>query len=101
MGITQGAEEFAASQNHIETGFKELGYPPENRRFSPHLTLGGVKHSSLELAELSQVIKPLAVHPAGTTAVDEVAVSWSGLSREGPVYQALSHASLACPSTRR
>lgn len=95
LGVTTGAEELAGLQKEIEKGLKKLGYPPENRRFSPHLTLGRVKHGGPELEELSGVIKSLADYPVGTTAVDEVTVFSSELTREGPVYQALSHAGLA------
>jgi len=95
LGVTQGADELAALQKQIEKGLKKLGYPPENRRFSPHLTVGRVKHAGPELVELSEVIKSLGDQSVGTTAVDEVTVFSSELTREGPVYQALSHAGLA------
>lgn len=95
LGVTIGADELAELHKQIEKGLKKLGYPPENRRFSPHLTLGRVKHAGPELAELSELVKSLSDHPIGTTAVDEVTVFSSELTREGPVYQALSHASLA------
>ncbi len=95
LGVTSGAEELIELNKQIEKGLKTLGYPPDNRRFSPHLTLGRVKRTGPELDELSELITSLADHPVGTTAVDEVTVFSSELTREGPVYQALSHAALA------
>jgi 2'-5' RNA ligase len=95
LGVSTGAEELANLQTHIEKGLKKLGYPPDNRRFSPHLTLGRVKHPGPELAELSELVKSLSDHPAGTTEVDAVTVFSSELTREGPLYQALAHAVLA------
>ncbi len=95
LGVTAGVEKLAALQERIESGLKKLGYPPENRRFSPHLTLGRVKHVGPEPARLTETLRSLAERPAGTTEVDEVAVFSSELTREGPVYQALAHAGLA------
>jgi len=95
LGVTEGAEKLAELQERLEKGLKKLGYPPDNRRFSPHLTLGRVKHAGPELAEVSELIRSLADQPAGTTEVDELAVFSSELTREGPIYQALSHAGLA------
>ncbi len=95
LGVTSGADQLAQLQRSIEKGLKKLGYPPENRRFSPHLTLGRVKHPGPELEELSELIKSLADQPGGTTEVDEVTVFSSELTREGPIYQALAHAALA------
>lgn len=95
LGVTSGVEELGQLHKAIENSLHKLGYPPENRRFSPHLTLGRVKHAGPELAELSEVIVSLADQSAGTVAVDEVTVFSSELTREGPVYQPLSHAPLA------
>lgn len=95
LGVTQGAEELAGLQKQIEKSLKKLGYPPDNRRFSPHLTVGRVKKAGPELDELSELVKSLSDRAVGTSAVDEVTVFSSELTREGPVYQALSHASLA------
>ncbi len=94
LGVTAGAEELAELQRHLEKGLKKLGYPPENRRFSPHLTLGRVRHPGPELAELSKMIESLSGQTGGTTEVDEVTVFSSELTREGPIYQALAHAAL-------
>ncbi len=95
LGVTTGVEQLAELHGQIEKGLEKLGYPPENRRFSPHLTLGRVKHAGPELEELSELIKSLADKPSGTAAVDEVTVFSSELTREGPIYQPLSHAGLA------
>lgn len=95
LGVTSGIEELSELHKAIENTLYKLGYPPENRRFSPHLTLGRVKHAGPELAELSERISSLADQRAGTAAVDEVTVFSSELTREGPVYQPLSHAPLA------
>jgi 2'-5' RNA ligase len=94
LGVTDGAEELGELQRQIEKHLKKLGYPPENRRFSPHLTVGRVKNAGPELEELSELVKSLSDHAIGTSEVDEVRVFSSELTREGPIYQALSHAML-------
>lgn len=95
LGVTRGNKQLLELQEQLEEGLKPLGFPPEKRRFSPHLTLGRVKRQGPELAALSEDLELLADHEAGTTAVDEVTVFSSELTREGPVYQALAHATLA------
>jgi 2'-5' RNA ligase len=94
LGVTSGAEGLIELHKRIEKGLKKLGYPPEGRKFSPHLTLGRARRAGPGLAELSKLLPTLADEKAGTTVVDEVTVFSSELTREGPIYQALSHAEL-------
>ncbi|MHB8898016.1 MAG: RNA 2',3'-cyclic phosphodiesterase [Thermoguttaceae bacterium] len=95
LGVTAGVEQLEHLQKQIEKGLKRLGYPPENRRFSPHLTLGRVKQPGPQLDELAELIRSLSERSAGTTEVDEVTVFSSELTREGPIYQPMAHASLS------
>jgi len=73
-----------------------LGFPPEERRFSPHLTLGRARdpHGAPGLAAaLAQV----AEGPAAPWRASELILFQSHLSPKGPRYEPLSRAPLGEP----
>ena len=43
IGVKRGAEELSALQARLEEGLQRIGFSPEDRPFSPHLTLGRVR----------------------------------------------------------
>lgn len=44
LGIAEGAERVAALQEAVEAAMTALGFPPEDRKFVPHLTLARVRY---------------------------------------------------------
>lgn len=93
MGVQEGLEELAELHEAIEQAMADCGYPPEARRFHPHLTLGRVR-GGRNMAALGQLVASLADAGAGGSDIDEVIVMSSELTRQGPIYTPLGHAEL-------
>lgn len=91
LGVSAGREELAAVQKRIQKALKQLGFKPEARQFSPHLTIGRVRESGPALAEpITEGTDALF----GRSPVTEVVVFSSELSRSGPTYTALCRSPL-------
>lgn len=94
LGVELGRDQLAALQTALEEALAELGYPPEARRFHPHLTLGRVRSGGPALRELGRLIREQADFDAGRCTVQETVVFASHLDRAGPTYEALGRARL-------
>ncbi len=94
LSVERGQEELCQLQQAIEQSLTTLGFPSENRRFRPHLTLGRVRQSGPTPELLAEKIRADANLNAGETIVDEVVVFSSRLTKDGPVYEALARAEL-------
>ncbi len=91
LGVNEGAEPTQLVFQAIERLIAPLGYPPEGRWFTPHLTLGRVRDSSpAALQQLTDLLKKHADFDAGAMQVDSVTVFSSTLGRDGPTYEVLS-----------
>lgn len=80
--------ELALLQRVIESALAKLGYPPEERPFSPHLTLGRVRENATnsELALLSSTLKDINIGILGEVSVDKIHLFKSDLQPGGSVY---------------
>ena len=89
-GIAEGAEELIALHADLEPPLLEQGcYRREERRYTPHITLGRVNDE--QAAE--PIAKLLPKHQAwsgGHTMVKELLVMSSELTAKGPTYAVLS-----------
>lgn len=94
LGVGEGAEPMELLFQAIDRTLGELGYPPEPRHFTPHLTLGRVRDGGAGTAELTELLKKLADFDAGAMTVDEVVTFSSTLSRDGPTHEPLARAEL-------
>lgn len=79
----------------LEGAFAQLGYPPEDRAFSPHLTLGRVR-SPEGRTQLSRALENLAVDWP-PFAVREIILYQSVLSPKGSAYTPLEVIKLGEP----
>ena len=94
IGVEDGAESLIELQEAVdEELYRELRYPRERRRFTPHLTIGRVKRSG-DLTQLAELLAANAQYDADLSVVDEVVTFASFLSPQGPRYEALAHAEL-------
>ena len=79
----------------IEQACADLGFPPETKSFSPHLTLARVKmgawHVGAALAKSGVLDRPLSL---GSLAVESVVLIKSELNPTGSVYTRLWEARL-------
>jgi 2'-5' RNA ligase len=95
VGIGQGQQEVVAIHDALEKPLLELGcYRREERRYTPHVTLGRIEGNAGTDA-LSRELAKQKAWKAGELAVDEIHVMSSELRSEGPIYSVLSRARLA------
>jgi RNA 2',3'-cyclic 3'-phosphodiesterase len=88
LGLRESGDALKVLANRMETECETIGFPKENRPFSPHLTIGRVRepHRSRELAEKHAASKfgPVAF------VVNEVVVYKSELRPTGSIYSKLA-----------
>jgi 2'-5' RNA ligase len=95
VGVT-AAEELKNLARGIEHQTKKLGYPNEDRPFSPHLTLGrvGRQVSLSDIRLIAEALQSLKIEASGTTRVSEIHLYRSDLNPGGAVYTRLYSARL-------
>jgi 2'-5' RNA ligase len=93
-GVGEGTQEVCAVHDALEKVLLKLGcYRREERRYTPHVTLGRVKSEEAN----DKLIAALAKHAGwqgGHETVREVLVMSSELRPQGPTYSVLSRAKL-------
>ena len=95
IGI-QAPAALEALQHGIEAAAATLGYPNEERPFSPHLTIGRVRQhaSPAGLQKVRNALEETQVGSLGTTQVSAVHLFKSDLKPSGAVYTKLFSAPL-------
>lgn len=83
--IADGLEALAHA---VDAALTPLGFEPETRAFTPHLTLGRV-NSLRDWPRLESVITHHAEDDFGSSGVDAVTIYRSTLRRDGAVYTPL------------
>ena len=83
-------------QRGIESASRKLGYESEERRFSPHLTIGRVRQNvtATEQQTIRRALEGTRIDLLGTARVDSVHLYKSDLKPAGSVYTRLYSASL-------
>jgi 2'-5' RNA ligase len=95
VGVGAGVDEFGQLHDALEKPLLELGcYRREERHYTPHITLGRVKHEG-ENEALVKNLQKLKKWQGGQMQVGEVLVMSSQLTSKGPVYAVMSRARLA------
>lgn len=89
-------QELGMLQRGIENDLNRLGYPREERGFSPHLTLGrvGRENDPTDARQIADVLEHYAPGILGVTQVNYVRLYRSDLKPGGSVYTPLFTASL-------
>src|SRR5207249_1254022 len=93
VGVGEGAQPICAIHDELEPPLMELGYRREDRRYTPHLTLGRVKKEG-PTDKLAAALAKQAAWKAGVMTVSEILVMSSDLTSHGPTYGVLSRAKL-------
>lgn len=90
VGTGAGTQELLQLQKDLETRLASVGYPPEQREFSSHLTLARIRNpkAGFKIAQLTQQYKNFEL---GTLAVNSICVYKSQLTPDGPVYTLLGN----------
>jgi len=87
-GIRKGADELTNVFNQLEPLLRKLGFKPDSKGFSPHLTIARVK-TGRNKAELIQRIQELADYEFGIVKADCLRLKKSVLTPKGPIYSTL------------
>jgi 2'-5' RNA ligase len=77
-----------ALRRGVETAAAHLGYAPEERPFSPHLTIGrvGQKISASDVQRIHALLDATKVGGLGTLSVEAVHIFKSDLRPDGSIY---------------
>jgi 2'-5' RNA ligase len=93
-GITEGANELKEIFNQLEPRLRGLGFAPDERGFSPHLTIARVR-SGRNKAQLPHFVTENASYDFGTIRAECLRLKQSVLSPKGPTYSTLKE---ICPN---
>lgn len=96
-GLDNGASEATELAERIEDSLSKIGFPVEDRPFSPHLTIGRVR-SSLNIEKLKDKISSasLEVQPGSAVShkVTSIILFQSTLTPRGSIYTRLHESTL-------
>lgn len=87
-GITEGAGQLRSVFSQLEPRLRNLGFAPDTKGFSPHLTIARVK-SGRNKAELVKFINENADYEFGIIKADCLKLKRSDLTPKGPIYSTL------------
>jgi 2'-5' RNA ligase len=90
-GIAGPPPELVACHRACEQAFAELGFPPEDREFRPHLTIGRSRDQR-GTRDARSAVEGLSSFAAGSFTATEMIVFQSVLSRSGATYTPLARA---------
>jgi 2'-5' RNA ligase len=81
----------------IESTAAGVGYTPEERSFSPHLTIGRVRPrvTREELQKIGKTVTEMNIGPLGNVPVESIHIIRSELKQTGAVYTRLYTAKLS------
>ena len=92
VGIQKGAQELKSVFDQLEPRLQRLGFRPDPKGFSPHLTIARVK-SGRNKAELARHIEEMANYECGIIKAEYLRLKKSVLTPKGPIYSTLKEVS--------
>jgi 2'-5' RNA ligase len=87
-GITDGADQLKSVFSQLEPHLRGLGFTPDHRGFSPHLTIARVR-SGRNKQQLAEFITENANYEFGTVNAKCLRLKKSTLTPKGPIYSTL------------
>jgi len=94
IGLKGDLEPLKILYTTLEENLEKLGFPKEERRFTPHLTIGRAKNISRD-EKLAQALSKFATFKSSPFTVEEIVLFKSTLTPSGAIYQKLSAAKLS------
>jgi 2'-5' RNA ligase len=88
-GATRGGDTLESLHTLLESHLTALGFPAEQKKFKPHLTIGRVK-SPGGLKDLIAIIEKIKHNKIGEMEVSSFSLLSSTLTPRGPIYRELS-----------
>ena len=98
VGIEKGVLQLINIHNQIELKLKKLSIRPDDRGFSPHITVARVK-SAKNKDKLTETVLNTRDKEFGTFNVDSVKLKKSILTPKGPIYTTLAEAKAKTKTT--
>jgi RNA 2',3'-cyclic 3'-phosphodiesterase len=97
IGLTGDLDHLAILQKSLDSNLAKLGFPPENKPFSPHLTLGRVRETATlaDKQTIGKSISTFTIEPGMIFDVLSLNLMQSRLSSAGPTYTRLKSVELA------
>jgi 2'-5' RNA ligase len=86
--MRNGKEEISRIFEQLEPRFRKIGFEPDNRGFSPHVTIARVKTGRMK-DELAKLVDEMRDTPFGIVHVEEVRLKRSVLTPKGPLYSTI------------
>jgi 2'-5' RNA ligase len=87
-GITEGADQLTNVFSQLEPRLRGLGFTPDHKGFSPHLTIARVR-SGRNKAQLAEFVTENANYDFGTIKAECLRLKKSDLTPKGPIYSTL------------
>jgi 2'-5' RNA ligase len=87
LGVRDGDDQLTALHEAIEPRMVELGFDPEDHEFTPHVTVARMNHAGSK--DLVQEVVQERDPDAGSLAVEEIRLTESVLTDDGPRYSTL------------
>jgi 2'-5' RNA ligase len=97
VGCNDAAGRLKALAQSVQAAMQPLGFEPEHREFSAHLTLGRIKVPRPDTA-LTRAVESLKNTAFGTLRVEAIHFVESQLHPEGSIYSKLSTHALGVPN---
>ena len=96
VGVSGEVDKLVQLQQRLESNLAGLGFAPEPRAFTPHLTLARVRDqaSPEERQRLGQLIADTKFEATGSFPVEAISLIRSQLTREGAIYSQISSVKL-------
>ena len=88
VGMTKGEVELRSIFDQLEPNLRNLGFAPDRKGFSPHLTIARVR-SGRNREKLVEAVEALKDQNFGSITVDRVKLKKSVLTPKGPIYTTL------------
>lgn len=92
-GLNNGKEVLISFQKRLDGALQKIGFPPEDRTFHPHLTLGRLR-SNYGKEDLIRVMEKYRDEVFGHFQVETVILFKSDLTPQGPIYTKLKEVRL-------
>jgi 2'-5' RNA ligase len=96
-GVKEGSESCQKLAEALNTPLKEIGINTQDRKFSPHVTLGRLRGTD-NADRLKAAISSIVFSGLSRTDITRIVLFESRLGTEGPVYTPLIQTKLAPPS---
>ncbi|RLI28043.1 MAG: RNA 2',3'-cyclic phosphodiesterase, partial [Candidatus Hecatellales archaeon] len=88
VGVSEGADRLKALAGEVERLMARVGFKPDPKGFTPHLTLARVR-APRSGGRLSALLRQLSGFEAGEMTVDCLRLKRSVLTAKGPIYSNL------------